>query len=237
MIEHIARFPRVRDRAIFVGDADDIVPDDFGAGLPGSAVGRGALRLRRLRARARRGAPADRAALRAELGYGADERVCLVTVGGSGVGGALLARVIDALPDARRRVPGLRMVAVAGPRIDPDVAAAPDGLEVRGYVHELYRHLAACDVAVVQGGLTTTMELAAAQRAVRLLPARSSHFEQNLHVRHRLDRYGAAGCSTSTTPARDDRGRDRRGARRAPQPADVERDGAARAAALIAPLL
>ena len=27
MIEHIARFPRVRDRAIFVGNPDDIVPD------------------------------------------------------------------------------------------------------------------------------------------------------------------------------------------------------------------
>ena len=34
MIEHIARFPRVRDRAIFVGDPDDIVPDTFGPGLP-----------------------------------------------------------------------------------------------------------------------------------------------------------------------------------------------------------
>ena len=30
MIEHIARFPRVRDRAIFVGNPDDIVPDAFG---------------------------------------------------------------------------------------------------------------------------------------------------------------------------------------------------------------
>ena len=27
MIEHIARFPRVRDRAIFVGNPDDIVPE------------------------------------------------------------------------------------------------------------------------------------------------------------------------------------------------------------------
>ena len=34
MIEHIARFPRVRDRAIFVGDHDDIVPDAFGPDLP-----------------------------------------------------------------------------------------------------------------------------------------------------------------------------------------------------------
>ena len=34
MIEHIARFPRVRDRALFVGNADDIVPEAFGPGLP-----------------------------------------------------------------------------------------------------------------------------------------------------------------------------------------------------------
>ena len=34
MIEHIARYPRLRDRAIFVGDADDVVPDRFGPGLP-----------------------------------------------------------------------------------------------------------------------------------------------------------------------------------------------------------
>jgi hypothetical protein len=34
MIEHIARYPRVRDQAIFVGDPDDIVPGAFGPGLP-----------------------------------------------------------------------------------------------------------------------------------------------------------------------------------------------------------
>ena len=34
MIEHIARYPHVRDRAIFVGDPDDIVPDRFGPDLP-----------------------------------------------------------------------------------------------------------------------------------------------------------------------------------------------------------
>ena len=54
MIEHIARFPRVRDRAVFVGNADDIVP---GGLRPGPAadprLDRGALRLRRLRDRLR----------------------------------------------------------------------------------------------------------------------------------------------------------------------------------------
>jgi predicted glycosyltransferase len=65
-----------------------------------------------------------------------------------------------------------------------------DGVEVVGYVHELWRHLAACDVAVVQGGLTTTMELVAARRPFVSIPL-ASHFEQQFHVRHRLDRYGA----------------------------------------------
>jgi pimeloyl-ACP methyl ester carboxylesterase/predicted glycosyltransferase len=191
MIEHIERYPSLRDRAIFVGDANDIIPTTFGPGLPDIREWTGqnysfagyvpGFDLR---------AVANRTALRAELDYG-DEPLCLVAVGGSGVGAPLLRRVIEALALARQRVPGLRTVAVAGPRIDPASLPKADGLEVRGYVHELYRHLAACDVAVVQGGLTTTMELVAAQRPFISIPL-ASHFEQRFHVRHRLDRYGAA---------------------------------------------
>ena len=59
-----------------------------------------------------------------------DEQVCVVTVGGSGVGGGLLRRVIAAYPHAKRRLPGLRMVVVAGPRIDPASLPRHDGLEV-----------------------------------------------------------------------------------------------------------
>ena len=72
MIEHIARYPRVRDRAMFVGDADDVVPDAL---RPRAAadprLDRAALRLRRLRHRLRPGrvrrprAAARRARLRA----------------------------------------------------------------------------------------------------------------------------------------------------------------------------
>jgi hypothetical protein len=43
------------------------------------------------------------------------------------------------------------MVVVTGPRIDPAARPRYEGLELRAYVHELYRHLAACDLAVVQG--------------------------------------------------------------------------------------
>jgi pimeloyl-ACP methyl ester carboxylesterase len=238
MIEHIARFPRVRDRAVFVGDAADIVGERFGPDLPlirdwteehfdfaGYVTGFDPCEF------------ADREALRAELGYRPDEQVCIVTVGGSGVGGHLLRRVIAAFPEAKERVPALRMIVVAGPRIDPTSLPAHDGLEVRAYVNELYRHLAACDLAVVQGGLTTSMELTANQRPFLYFPLRH-HFEQNFHVRHRLERYGAGRCMDfdEATPEviaaaiAEEMGRD-------VSYRPVETDGAARAAALIAELL
>jgi pimeloyl-ACP methyl ester carboxylesterase/predicted glycosyltransferase len=238
MIEHIARFPRVRDRAIFVGNPDDIVSDAFGPELPlirdwteahydfaGYVTGFDPAAF------------ADREALRADLGYGADERVCIVTVGGSGVGGHLLRRVIESFPHAQERVPDLRMVVVTGPRIDPATLPSHAGLDVRAYVHDLYRHLAACDLAVVQGGLTTTMELTANGRPFLYFPLRH-HFEQNFHVRHRLARYGAGRAMDfdEATPeviaeaiaAEIGRETDYR---------PVESDGAARAAARIAELL
>ncbi|HSK95440.1 MAG TPA: glycosyltransferase, partial [Euzebyales bacterium] len=133
---------------------------------------------------------ADREALRAELGYHPDEQVCVVTVGGSGVGGDLLRRTVDAFGAASRRVTGLRMIVVCGPRIDPASLPSREGLEMRAYVPDLHRHLAACDLAIVQGGLTTCMELVATRRPFIFVPLRH-HFEQQFHVAHRLGRHGA----------------------------------------------
>ena len=113
-----------------------------------------------------------------------------MSVGGSGVGTHLLGRVAAAYPDARRRVPGLRMVLVAGPRIDPGSIDAPAGVEVHGFLPDLDLHHAACDVAVVQGGLSTTMELVASGRPFLYFPL-GHHFEQQVHVRHRLERHRA----------------------------------------------
>ncbi|MEY2566024.1 MAG: hypothetical protein QOE35_553 [Actinomycetota bacterium] len=204
MIEHIDRFPRVRDRAVFVGAPGDIVGDPFGAGLP--AIRDWTEQHFEFSGDYITGfapdALADREALRHGLGYRPDEQVCIVTVGGSGVGAALLRRVIDAFPLAKAAVPGLRMVVVAGPRIDPASLPAADGLEVLAYVPALYRHLAACDVAVVQGGLTTTMELTAARRPFLYFPL-GHHFEQTFHVPHRLARYGAGRRMDFATSAPD----------------------------------
>jgi len=239
MIEHVERFPRLRDRAIFVGNPDDIVPDDFGPDLP-------SIRDWTERHYAFSGYVTGfdpsplverREELRRELGFGDDERIVIVTVGGSGVGEALLRRVVAAWPEARRRVNGLRMIVVAGPRIDPAALGAPDGVEVRAFVPDLYRHLAACDLAVVQGGLTTTMELVAARRPFLYFPLRN-HFEQNRHVRHRLERYGAGrrmdydASPPEVIAAAIAEEIDRPVAYR-----PVERDGAARAAALIAEIV
>ena len=186
--------------------------------------------------------PADirqpRRPARAASAIGPDERVCIVTVGGSGVGAHLIRRILQSYPMVRARLPELRMIVVAGPRIDPRSLDAPAGVEVRAFVPDLDRHLAACDLALVQGGLTTCMELTAAGTPFLYFPLKN-HFEQNFHVAHRLDRYRRR----TAHGVRDlDAGHDCRRdgccvAGAAPDFKPVEADGAARAARMLAELI
>ena len=236
-IERGRRYPRLRDRSIFVGNEADVVDLSLGRGLPTA----------RQWARERYAfsgyvlggsSPADRAEVRAEVGYGPDERVCIVTVGGSGVGTSLLRRAAEAFRFAEKLVPGLRMVLVTGPRIDPASVPAPPGLEVRGYLPDLRRHLGACDLAVVQGGLSTTMELTAAGRPFVYVPL-AHHFEQQIHVPHRLAQYGA-GRRVDYPEIREPERLAEVIAAEIGRPVayrPVETDGAARAADLLAELL
>ena len=85
---------------------------------------------------------------RSALGYGSDERVCIVTVGGSSVGAPLLRRVIAAFPQAKEQVPDLRMIVVAGPRIDPGDLSGLDGLAGRSAAWRPVRAGRAGDPAV-----------------------------------------------------------------------------------------
>jgi predicted glycosyltransferase len=236
-VERVRRSPRLRDRSVFVGAPDDVVDVSLGPGLPtahewarqrydfaGYVLGGGGA--------------VDRDEARAALGWQAGEPVCVVAVGGSGVGTALLRRLAEAHPAAARRVPGLRTVLVTGPRIDPASVPAVPGVEVHGYVPDLPRWLAASDLAVVQGGLSTTMELTAACRPFVYVPLRH-HFEQQVHVPHRLARYRAGRRLDYAEAADPDRlaevvaGEIGRPAAYRP----VETDGAARAARLLAELL
>ena len=238
MIEQIARYGRIRDKAIFVGSPDDIIPGTFGPDLPairdwteanydfsGYVTGFDPSLL------------GDRAELRAELGYHPDEKVCIVSVGGSGVGIDLIKRVVESHAAASRAVSDLRMIVVTGPRIDPASLPQTEGIEYREYVDRLYRHLAVSDLAIVQGGLTTTMELTATKVPFIYVPLRN-HFEQNVHVRARLDRYRAGRYMDYEDVVPDNlasvmteeigRGVDY---------VDVETNGAAVAASMIAELL
>jgi predicted glycosyltransferase len=238
MIGHIERHPGVRDRAIFVGSPEDIVPMSFGKDLPamrdwvprhfdfaGYIIGEHPQTF------------GSREELRERLGYRPDERVCIVTVGGSGVGTHLIKRILQSYPMARARLPELRMVVVAGPRIDPASLSTPTGVEVRAFVPNLDRHLAACDLALVQGGLTTCMELTAAGTPFLYFPLQN-HFEQNFHVAHRLDRYGAGTRMAFATSTPDMIAEAMVGALRAPAKfKSVEVDGAVRAARMLADLV
>jgi pimeloyl-ACP methyl ester carboxylesterase/predicted glycosyltransferase len=239
MIEQRARYRRLRDKSIFVGDPDDIVPDTFGPGLPGIrewteanfefagyVTGYDPSEL------------ADREGLRDELGYRPDERVLIVTVGGSGVGGDLLRRVVAGVPHVQRLVDDLRVEVVCGPRIDAATLPECPGVTYHAFVPDLYRHLAACDLAVVQGGLTTCMELTANRVPFVYVPLRH-HFEQNFHVHHRLQRY-RAGRRMDYDEAADPDGLAKVVADQIGSPVEylpVARDGAARAAAMIAELV
>lgn len=239
MIEQRARYRSLRDRSVFVGTPDDIVPATFGPGLPGIREWTEAnFDFAGYISGFDPAAYEDREGIRARLGYRPDERICVVTVGGSGVGASLLRRMLDAAPLARRLAPELRFVAVTGPRIDSRAFPSRPGVTTVGYLPDLAQHLAACDVAVVQGGLTTCMELTALKRPFLYVPLRH-HFEQNFHVRHRLERY-RAGTHLTYESAMDPEAFAAAVVKELEHEVayrDVETDGAALTARLLAELL
>lgn len=193
-IEHVARYPWIRDRAIFVGNVEDVPDLPFGPGLP-------VIRdwTRRNFAFTGYALPfdpaslADTSALRAKHGYRADEKLVIAAVGGTAVGAPLLRKIAQTFPLMRKQEPGLRMLLVAGPRVARESLPVHEGLEVLPYVHNLFEHLACSDLALVQGGLSTCMELVATQRPFLGFPL-ERHFEQCIHVRNRLHNY-CADCS------------------------------------------
>ncbi len=192
MISRMERFPNVRDMSLYFGEEEDIPDESFGEGLPrfrdwipkwfdfgGYVLGYDPAQH------------ANKAELRRELGYGPNEKVVICAVGGTNTGANLLRKCIEAFPEAKRKIPELRMIVVAGPRIDLKELPQPaPGCEVKGYVESLYRHMAACDLGIVHGGLTQNMDLVANNVSAITIPL-VRHYEQDVFVRHRLKNYGA----------------------------------------------
>ena len=178
------------NRALFIGEPDDIPDRRMGIGLPNR------------REHARKyyhfigyvlpfdiEEVVDRRAVRAELGYG-DAPLVVASIGGTAAGRDLLEACGRAFTLARARIPTLEMVLICGPRIAPETVAAPPGVRVAGFVPGLYRHFAACDLAVVQAGGTTTLELTALRRPFVYVPL-EGQCEQEVAVAGRVARHRA----------------------------------------------
>ncbi len=191
MLEQRARFPYLRDLSLYIGDYEDLPDRAFGSGLP------------KIQDWARAWfepvgyiAPfdpdlyRDTSALKKRLGYESEGPLLFAAVGGTAIGRSLLRKTTEAFALVRQRRSDAHMVIVTGPRIDPASLPDVEGLDKRPYVHNLFEHLACADAAVVQGGLSTTMELVATKRPFIYFPLRN-HWEQMHHVTYRLDRYGA----------------------------------------------
>jgi len=190
-IDHLRLHPDVRDLSIMVGDEEDVLDREFGPDLPNMRQwSREHFQFSGYTYHFDPAGYRDKAGLRRELGFREDERVILVSAGGTRAGRSLLRKCAEAFSLVARKVPDARMILVAGPRLEADDLPRGPQIDVRPFVPHLFRHHAAAHLAIVQGGLTTTMELAAFQTPFLYFPLRN-HFEQNFHVVRRLDRLGA----------------------------------------------
>jgi UDP:flavonoid glycosyltransferase YjiC (YdhE family) len=114
--------------------------------------------------------------LRKNLGYNS-EPVIIVSVGGTSIGKELLELCGKAFALLKEKKPSVRMILVAGPRIQLNEITFPEGVEVRKYVPKLYEHFAVCNLAIVQGGATSVLELTALKTPFIFFPL-EEHFEQ-----------------------------------------------------------
>jgi UDP-N-acetylglucosamine:LPS N-acetylglucosamine transferase len=132
---------------------------------------------------------ADKAKVRSKLGYG-NEPLIICATGGTAAGMEMLEKCGKAFNILKRDMPDLRMVCVCGELYGRKPPELPQGVEVHSIIPNLYEHYAACDLAVVVGGMTTTIELAALRRPFIFFPL-ENQFDQQLYVAARLRRLGA----------------------------------------------
>lgn len=117
----------------------------------------------------------DKTLLRTKLGY-RNETLIIVSIGGTSIGKEILELSKGAFYIVKNRLPSVHMVLVTGPRINTDLPAR-NGIEIKPFIPKLYEHFAACDLAIIQGGATSAIELAALNKPFIYFPI-ENHFEQ-----------------------------------------------------------
>ena len=165
------------DLALFVGEPDDVPDNSFGFMLPNRREFANALYtfigyvfpfdVAQY---------SDKQAIRKKLGYG-DEPLLICALGGTAIGKEQLELCGQAYAIAKKKIPNLKAIFVTGPRLSASSVNLPEGIEVKGFIPRLYEHFAACDIAIVQGGATSTLELTALRRPFIYFPL-EGHCEQ-----------------------------------------------------------
>ena len=128
--------PTHEDLTLFIGEPEDVPDMSFGLWLPNR------------REYARRyyhfvgytfpfdtADYADKARVRAALGYDEQRPLVFCSVGGTAVGVDLLRLCAAAYPHIEKRVGDVRMILVCGPRIDPASVRAPSGWRFAATCH------------------------------------------------------------------------------------------------------
>jgi predicted glycosyltransferase len=183
------RTPWVENLSLFVGDVEDIADKSYGLFLPNAR--KHAMKHYKFLGNILPFNPQDftnHEEVKQRLGYGTGPLI-ICSVGGTAIGLELLNLCSRTYRILKDKLSELQMVLICGPRINPDAVAFTDGIQVRGYVPRLYEHFAACDLAIVQGGGTTTTELVSLNKDFLYFPL-DQHFEQKL-VSDKLTRIGA----------------------------------------------
>ena len=197
----ITHKPKLCDKSIFIGEIEDIQDKKFGMLLPN----------RRTLAEKYFDFVGyiltfdpkeymDREKIRKTLGYN-KKPIVICSIGGTSAGKELLDLSVEAFPKIRKEIPDLKMIFVLGPELPLEYLKPTEGITVTGYLPNLYKHLAAADLAIVTGGGTITLELTALQKPFLYFPL-EKHFEQEIAVTQRCkrDRAGIRMKFSKTSP-------------------------------------
>jgi predicted glycosyltransferase len=191
---------KLHDGLIFIGEKDDVPHKKFGLFLPDRhEVSEKYVDFVGFAFPFDPKDYSDPMKIKSELGYG-KEPLVICSVGGTAAAKPLLDLCAKAYPIAKKTIPNLKMVLVGGPRIAPESILKVEGVEIKGYVPQLYKHLAAADLCITAGGFTT-LEITALNRPFLYFPL-EKHFEQQIDVGDRLIRHKAGKRMTfsETTP-------------------------------------
>jgi len=131
----------------------------------------------------------DKAKIRAKLGYG-EEPLVICATGGTAAGVEMLELCGKAYSTLKAKIPDLHMIFVCGELFGLNPPKLPSGAELYNYIPDIYEHYAACDLAVVVGGGTTTIELTALRKPFIFFPL-ENQFDQQLYIADRIARHRA----------------------------------------------